>query len=224
MRHIAVFARPAVVGRVKTRLSPALPPRLACELYRGMLRDALAAAQAASADHRTLWWAEPLAGGPDPDVPPDWTVARQRGGDLGERLADAFAALLRAPADRALVMGADCPALDGSRIGAALARLEEHDMVVGPALDGGYTLIGLQRPCPALFEDVPWSTPQVLARTLERAAALGLRVARLEPLADLDTPAALVRWLGELTLAPGDTALHTRSALSAMGLLPERAG
>lgn len=224
MDRIAVFARRPVAGAVKTRLSPALPPALACALYRAMLGDALAAAAAAPAGSRAVWWADP----PRPDaafgVPTGFEERIQHGADLGERLAGAFAALLVAPGDRALVLGADCPDLETAALAEALERLDTHDVVLGPANDGGYTLIALARPAPALFEGVAWSTAHVLEQTLARARAADLRVALLEPLADLDAPATLVRWLGEALHAPPERAPRTRAALVAMGLLvPGRA-
>jgi len=220
MNHLAVFARWPEPGRVKTRLSPALPEALACDLYRAMLGDALAAALAARADSRALYWSDAPAQRSAFDVPAAFEVRAQQGGVLGARLERAFAALLRAPGDRAVVIGADCPDVDTAHLQEAFELLAAHDLVLGPARDGGYALIGLSRPAPELFRGIEWSTPRVLGQTLERAGALGLRVAQLDPLEDLDTPAALVRWLSRMCVAGAPHAPRTRAALTAMGLMP----
>jgi uncharacterized protein len=218
MNHVTVFARPPLTGRVKSRLSPALPAALAARLYAAMLADAQAAARACGADARAIAWSE-TDGAPEP--PPGFTAYTQVSGDLGARLADAFARALGAPGARAVIVGSDCPAQQASSLDAAFAALATHDAVVGPARDGGYWLLGLARPAPELLRDVPWSTDAVCATTLERAAALGLRVARLETLADLDTPADLAALVGECARGRTDACgPRTREALHGMGLLP----
>jgi rSAM/selenodomain-associated transferase 1 len=112
----------------------------------------------------------------------------QGAGDLGARMLRAFRERLAGEGSRAVIIGTDCPSLDAATIASAFAALEDHDLVVGPALDGGYYLVGLQAPQPVLFRDMPWGTARVLSETLERAAAAGLSVARLQPLADVDRP------------------------------------
>jgi hypothetical protein len=220
--HIAVFARRPVAGRVKTRLSPALPETLALDLHRAMLGDALAAAAEARAGTRALWWAGAPAEPATLEAPAGFEVREQGDGDLGARLERACAAMLRSPGDRAVVIGADCPDLDAAYLDAAFGSLAAHDLVLGPARDGGYTLIGLKRAAPGLFRGVAWSTGAVLEQTLERARSLALGVARLEPLEDLDTPADLVRWVSRTCVSGAGGAPRTRAALAAMGLLPAR--
>ncbi len=217
--HIAVFARRPVAGRVKTRLSPALPEPLALELYRALLGDALAAAAEARAGTRTLWWAGAPGATRAFALPAGFEVREQGAGDLGARLERACAAMLRGPGDRAVIIGADCPDLGADCLDAAFGSLAAHDLVLGPARDGGYTLIGLKRPAPELFRGVAWGTGAVLAQTMERARALGLTVAHLETLDDLDTPADLVKWLSRICVSGGG-APRTRASLAAMGLLP----
>jgi uncharacterized protein len=222
MHRLGLFAKPPVPGGVKTRLSPALPPALACALHAGLLRDALATLAASEADERVVWWASE----PDPATaawrPAGARAALQRDGDLGARLAHAFAVMLAAPGDRAVVVGSDAPALDAALVRAAFDALADHDVALAPARDGGYSLIALAAPAPALFEGVAWSTAHVFGDTLARAAAAGLRTATLAPLDDLDTPGDLVRWLPAALAAPPEHAPHARAALTAMGLLPAR--
>jgi glycosyltransferase A (GT-A) superfamily protein (DUF2064 family) len=92
---------------------------------------------------------------------------------------------------RVIVIGTDAPALDAAYLRGAAAALADHDAVFGPALDGGYTLVGLRRRAPALFEGMAWSTARVMDETRARLARLGLRHAELAPLADIDEPADL---------------------------------
>jgi len=215
MNHLAVLARWPEPGKVKTRLSPALSPAAACDLHRAMLADALAVAAAAPADQRTLWWA---------DAPPDrsafappagFEVRDQGAGDLGERLGRVFDALLAAPGDHAVVIGTDCPDLGARHITAAFEALTHNDLVMGPASDGGYYLIGLSRAAPKLFRGLAWGTGRVLDQTLMRSS--GLSVARLERLEDLDTVEDLKRWSARSGRDDRE-APATAAALAASGL------
>jgi uncharacterized protein len=220
MKRLAVFARAPEPGRVKTRLSPALPPDLACDLYRAMLRDTFEATTEAHADERYVYWAEQKS---SVSAPTDGLQVRvQQGADLGARLDHAFGELLRALDDRVVIMGADCPGLDAAALRSAFEALESRDLVLGPTRDGGYYLVGLRRPAPQIFRGIAWSTEQVLDQTLERARDAKLTIAALDELEDLDTPEALVRWLGQAAWEPGP-GRHTEEALRAMGLLPTAA-
>ena len=117
-------------------------------------------------------------------------LSEQGTGDLGARMARAFARGL--PHGPVLMTGTDAPALDAAVLRNAAAALQTVDAVFVPALDGGYALIGLRQPAPALFEGVAWSTAQVMAQTRTRLAAAGLRHVELAPLPDIDEPADLV--------------------------------
>lgn len=187
--HIAVFAKAPVRGRVKTRLAPLLGDDGALALHRQLIESTLFRARDADLGAVTLW----LDG--DPALPEVRAcVQRQRvavqvqsGADLGARMQAAFAhTLSQAPA--CLLIGTDCPALQPQHLQRAAAALTHHEVVLVPAHDGGYVLIGLTRPQPALFEDIAWGTDSVLAATRTRIAAAGLRVAELAPLPDLDRP------------------------------------
>jgi rSAM/selenodomain-associated transferase 2/rSAM/selenodomain-associated transferase 1 len=117
-------------------------------------------------------------------------------GDLGDRIGLAFGDGFRHGAERVLVIGSDCPRLGAQHLRDALRRLTDADVVLGPACDGGYYLIGVRqdaahRALPALFADVPWGTSEVLARTLELAENAGLSCALLEELPDVDRPSDL---------------------------------
>lgn len=195
---VIVFARAPRPGEAKTRLTPALGAVGAAALAERMLVHAVAQAAGAGAQ------AVELCVTPDDAVTdalfmalqrmhPALALSTQGGGDLGERMARALGRALQAH-DAALLMGTDAPGLDAATIARAAAALGPGpacDAVFVPALDGGYVLVGLARPAPALFAGVAWSTDRVMQQTRERAAAAGLRLVELAPVADIDEPADL---------------------------------
>jgi rSAM/selenodomain-associated transferase 1 len=115
------------------------------------------------------------------------TLIDQIGDNLGTRMNQAFEILFSRGYQQVLVIGTDVPTLPLDRFKQALSLLESHDLVLGPALDGGYYLIGLKRTIPDLFTDIPWSTDQVLRLTQEKAVSLGLATALIESWRDVDT-------------------------------------
>ncbi|HSO80771.1 MAG TPA: TIGR04282 family arsenosugar biosynthesis glycosyltransferase [Chromatiaceae bacterium] len=199
--RILVFAKAPVSGRVKTRLIPALGAAGAARLARRLLDHTLAQALAAGCGAVELC-ASPDFSAPDwADVPlpPGVAASAQGDGDLGARLARAARRHL-AQGVRVLLIGTDCPALSAVRLRAAAAALADHDAALYPALDGGYSLLGLRADHPSLFAAIPWSTAQVAAVTRARMQALGWRVWVGEALPDIDTPADLLQlpeWLRE---------------------------
>lgn len=118
-----------------------------------------------------------------------WVAAPQADGDLGTRMQTAFADAFAGRASRVVIIGSDCPYLTGDDIREAWKALDSADLVLGPAKDGGYWLIGLRRDQPALFTKMAWSSEQVLTETIERAKALGLKTFLLRTLSDVDTRA-----------------------------------
>lgn len=215
-RRLALFAKRPEQDRVKTRMSPALPPVLATDLYRGMVEDTLETLTRVVADARCVYWAD--LGPNSVAVPHDVGVREQTGDHLGSRLEHAFDELC-AGGGHAVVIGADCPQLGAAAIERAFGALERSDLVLGPTRDGGYYLIGLARAAPELFRDIAWSTEYVLRQTIDRAQRTGLAIEQLEPLADLDTAADLIGFLRH-ALAEPECARQTRAALQRMALLP----
>ncbi|MEY3295938.1 MAG: hypothetical protein RLZZ451_1986 [Pseudomonadota bacterium] len=202
---LIVFAKAPVAGLAKTRLIPALGAEGAAALAARLLRHTLA--QGAAAGFGAL----ELCATPDATHPALVAAAREHGavlavqgeGDLGARMQRALVRRMATHA-RVLLIGTDAPALDADVLHAAAAALAAHDAVFVPALDGGYALVGLSRTAPErLFADIAWSTPQVMATTLERAAELGLRTALLAPLPDIDEPADLIHLPAHWREAPG---------------------
>jgi rSAM/selenodomain-associated transferase 1 len=123
------------------------------------------------------------------------SLRRQVGSDLGARLAAAFRWAFHAGMERVIVVGSDAPGITASSVESALDALKNNPLVLGPAEDGGYYLIGLSRMLPELFVNIPWGTGLVLGRTLDTAAKLGiLRPIMLAPLGDVDRPEDLKLW------------------------------
>jgi glycosyltransferase A (GT-A) superfamily protein (DUF2064 family) len=174
--RVLVFAREARAGRVKTRLIPLLGAEGAARLHARLLRRALATARAARLGEVVLWG-----------------DARQRGADLGERMAHALRANLR-HATRVILMGADAPALRPMHLRRAARWLAGGaDAVFAPVEDGGYALIALRRVSPRVFEGVDWGGGQVMAQTRERVARLGWRARELPQVWDVDRPEDVAR-------------------------------
>lgn len=192
---VIVFARAPRPGRVKSRLVSALGAAGAARLHARLTARAVATARAARCGAVELHCA-PHAGHPlfrSLARRQGIRLRKQAGDDLGARMHAALeGALLRA--DAAVLIGSDCPALRAADIRAAVAALRAGaDVVLAPAEDGGYPLIGLRRASTALFEGMPWGGPRVLSETRARAARLGWSVALLRTLWDVDRPRDLAR-------------------------------
>lgn len=191
-----MLARAPVPGRVKTRLIPALGQEGACDLQRLLLERALQLPMEGFSE-RFLW----LDDAPDASLQAlaeelGWTLVEQPAGDLGERMRR-IATLGLADSDAVILIGNDCPALDAGYLNNACAALQGQPVVIGPAEDGGYVLLGLRRITALLFSDIPWGTEQVLRMTRERLQQLDWGHHLLPELWDVDRPEDLPR-LAEL--------------------------
>jgi len=197
--HLVVFAREPVLGRVKTRLAAGIGAEQALAVYRELL--ALTAAAVTTAQiPATVWLAEAPAGGHPAQPRPEWPGLPWRvqpaADSLGARMAHAFGEAFAAGAGRVVVIGTDCPGLSAELLRQAFDQLLSHDLVVGPADDGGYYLLGMNKLEAELFSNKDWSTATVLPDTLADAARLGLRVAQLPTLHDVDSAQDLATWRG----------------------------
>lgn len=215
-RVVVVFAKAPAPGGVKTRLSPPFSPEQAAALYRAFAADSWSAAVGTAGAEAVVAY-EPHPDWPDPSwlasPAPEWFP--QEGAGLGRRLAAATGKAFVDGAGRVVVIGTDCPHLASSRIEEAFSRLAAAPVVLGPAKDGGYYLIGLRGPNPTLFDDIPWSGPGVLEATLARAAELRAGVHLLDPLEDVDDAGSLVR---VMTLVHGAAlAPRTQAAVAQLG-------
>ena len=192
---IAILAKAPLPGLAKTRLAPVLGADGAANLQARFIEHTVTTAQSAAVGPVTLWVA------PDRHHPAFQTIAARLGvavavqpeGDLGARMMAAVEAA-RGPA---IVVGTDCPALTPEHLrAAARALVDGIDVVIIPVDDGGYGLIGMQRPQPALFEGMTWSTSSVMAETRRRLSRLGLSWREPARLWDVDRPADLDRLAG----------------------------
>jgi uncharacterized protein len=186
--QLILFAKAPRLGAVKSRLAETAGPECALTIYRELVETLLARLH-------TLRGVE-LRFTPDdarseiePWLGEKWFATPQGNGDLGERLTRAFAEAFARGAERVVIIGSDCPEVNAADVRTAFRELREHDLVVGPATDGGYWLIGLRAAHPELFAQVAWSSESVLGQTLAHARSLGLRIQLLRILADIDTEA-----------------------------------
>lgn len=188
---LIVFARCPEPGRVKTRLARAVGDAAAAGLYAAFVTDLRA--RFAAAPFAVLWAVAP----PDTGfaarfaIPPGETFAQQ-GNDLGARMHAAFAQVRDAGFARCVLVGSDLPQLALASVERAFAALDDADLVLGPARDGGYWLIAARRP-PDVFDGIAWGTRDVLAATRARAAEQRATVALLDEDFDVDDADDLTR-------------------------------
>jgi uncharacterized protein len=212
---VAVMAKVPGAAVVKSRLHTVLSSDQASALYRCFLLDRLDGLATVSDIERVVAFTPPGAGEAIAAlVPAGYRCVPQQGRDLGERLAGVLAGLLAEGRAGAIAIDSDSPTLPMAYVAAAaeILRHAAADVVIGPAEDGGYYLIGVIAPQPRLFEDMAWSTSSVLPTTLMRAKDLGLRSHVLPPWFDVDTADDLMRLRNEMK-ADGCQARRTSAFL-----------
>ena len=180
---VLVFQKNEVLGKVKTRLAAGMGELRALEIYRQLVQMTYSALAEVPASIWTYF----------SDFIPEtvnFPIAKsfaQEGQDLGERMAGAFARSFELGMDKVVLIGTDCPTLQSQHLNEAFEALTDSDLVLGPATDGGYYLIGMKRRADYLFEGISWSTSQVLTETLNVASQHGLTTTLLQELNDVDT-------------------------------------
>jgi len=194
---IAVFAKPPIPGRVKTRLQGVLSPARAALLHRACVEDTVAFVCAVPGCEKWL-----LAAGTPEDasvlaqdlqLSSDWNCGTQQGRDLGARMHNALRVFFGTGATKVVIVGTDTPWMTPQRMRHALRVLDSADVVLGPAADGGYYLVGARRLEPAMFRGIPWGRSGVLAATLLALAKKRIRYRLLPRDFDLDRPDDLER-------------------------------
>lgn len=195
--RLILFARFPVAGKVKTRLLPVLGAEGAAALHRRLVLRTLRTAHAlcqsqdvqleirfanGAADEMQHWLGD------------GWLCRPQCEGDLGQRMAGAFADSFREGSPATVIIGSDCPGLTLEILAAAFDALRRNAVVFGPAMDGGYYLIGLTQLVPEVFQGVAWGTESVLSQSQNILARLDRKPALLQPLDDLDRPEDLAGW------------------------------
>jgi uncharacterized protein len=191
---LVIFAKAPIPGQVKTRLCPPLTPDEAATLHGSFVLDTLERTKLATTTLK-LPFDRYLACAPSSthvffkimEERHGVKVINQVGEDLGARMNQAYETIFARGYQHVLIIGTDVPTVPFDHFAKARAQLESHDLVLGPALDGGYYLIGLKRTTPELFTGIPWSTNEVLKLTQEKAASLGLETSLIQPWRDVDT-------------------------------------
>lgn len=195
--RLVVFARYPQAGKVKTRLIPALGHKGAAELYRKLAE-------------RTLQTVSPLCrrekisleiafcGGSETDMRlwlgNGMQYRQQAAGDLGSRMAAVFSEAFADGCEHVVIIGTDCPELTDEIVSQAFIALQSSDVILGPAEDGGYYLIGMSVEEPRVFDGIDWGEEIVFRQTMDVISRVGLSCSLLACLADLDRPADLLRW------------------------------
>ena len=212
------MAKAPLPGQVKTRLLGALTAEDAADLYAAFLSDTFALMEELADEREALRLV--LCYTPEGEEEAFEKVERegslmlvQRGAHLGERLQNCFADLFELGYSSVVILGGDSPTLPGEHVWAAFESLTaDNQVVIGPAEDDGYYLIGLRQLHQTLFRDIPWSTPEVLSTTRARAQAAKLELIELPQWYDVDTPEELERLRRELKERK-DTGRYTRRCL-----------
>jgi len=203
---IGIFCKTPAPGLSKTRLSPPLRPEECAALSACFIRDLAGTIDEVARDGRATGYAVYTPAGTEAALrtllPRSFRLLPQCDGDFGARIATAMRALLQTHAG-AILVNADSPTLPAAILRAAVEAVRRQDAVVlSPALDGGYTLIGLSGMHDRLFVDIPWSTAQVHARTVARAGEIGLPVVDVPGWYDVDDASSLALLLSELAGRP----------------------
>jgi uncharacterized protein len=200
---LAIMCKTPIAGESKTRLSPPLHPQECAAISACFIRDLAATVQSVVAEGEAAGCAVYTPAGSEavlrPLLPAAFKLVLQRGTGLGARLLNATSDLLGAGFTGVVLINSDSPTLPKQILRRAIQAVRQGDNVtLSPAADGGYTLIGLSRPHARLFEDIPWSTPQVYAKTLARAAEIGVPVVNVAGWYDVDDAGSLGMLIDEI--------------------------
>lgn len=190
---VVVFQKNEVLGKVKTRLAVGMGEHRALEIYRHLTQLTYLALEDVPVPVWTYF----------SDFIPETVTTRiekkfiQHGQDLGQRMANAFDRSFESGMEKVVLIGTDCPTLQAQDLLQAFAALNKSDLVVGPAGDGGYYLIGMKGNAAYLFEGIAWSTSQVLSQTVDVASKNGLTTTLLREQDDVDTQEDWLRYSGQ---------------------------
>ena len=181
---LIIFIKNPVAGYVKTRLARDIGPENALKIYLSLCAHTRAQSLRVECS-RYVYYSQSIIS------EDDWADAQffkrlQEGSDLGQRMSNAFQEILAAH-DKAVIIGSDCPGIDSDILNEAFDALDRNDAVIGPSEDGGYYLLGMNKWHSELFEDINWSTSEVLPSTLQVLRDLGSSVDTLHALEDIDT-------------------------------------
>lgn len=188
---LLIFARNPIYGQVKTRLAATIGHDKALAVYQYLIGHTVTVTKSINAT-RIVYYSDFI---PENDAwDHNFSKAMQRGNDLGERMSNAFSDILEPGKGKAIVIGTDCYELNTRTIENAFNELTHYDIVIGPSLDGGYYLLGMNNHHPELFNGITWSTDTVLKVTIAHCAKLGLRYFLLPVLSDIDNENDLLNY------------------------------
>lgn len=184
MNSILILIKNPVKGKAKTRLAATVGEEEALRIYKELLAHTRRITTPLVDVHRYLLYSDFI------DTVDEWSEELyekhlQRGADLGERMNNGFHMALR-KFKKSVIIGGDCPQLSMDLLEQAFEQLNHHDIVIGPAIDGGYYLLGMKEKHPYLFENMNWSTAEVAQTTIDRIKSKGLSYYTLPPLSDVD--------------------------------------
>ena len=196
-RVLIIFVRNPELGKVKTRLSATLGNEQTLDIYRFLLEKTRQTAEYLDIE-RLLFYSEKI------QVSDAWSdllyvKQLQDSGDLGQRMHHAFATAFRMGAEKVVIIGSDCPTLDGIILQSAFEALDHHDFVLGPTPDGGYYLLGMKYLEASLFEGIAWSTGTVKETTLLKIKSLQKSCGLTPMLSDIDTESDWNNYLNDKT-------------------------
>lgn len=180
---LIVLLKNPIRGKVKTRLAESVGEDAALQIYLRLMKHTLTIADKVQA-HKLILWSDYIQDGPGSLG--SATHGLQQGGDLGERMAAAFRQSFNLGAQRAVIIGSDCPGINADLIEEAFDQLVRNDVVIGPACDGGYYLLGMSSFYPQLFAGKKWSTEHVYRDTLADTLRLALSASILKEMSDID--------------------------------------
>ena len=182
-RALIIFIRNPELGKVKTRLAESLGDEKALAIYKSLLEHTRQIAESVETD-RLVFYSHFI------DPTDEWASVHfqkflQSEGDLGSKIKQSFEKAFEQH-QKVLIIGSDCASLTATLIEEAFEALDSHEFVLGPAIDGGYYLLGMRQFSPTLFDGIPWSTDRVANLTLEKMKELGGSCQLLVPLSDID--------------------------------------
>lgn len=188
---LLMFVKNIAEGKVKTRLAATIGHAAALSVYRHLLVHTEKCTYNLLAN-KIVFYSD------HPEVDDIWSEAFyhkqiQAGHDLGERMQNAFEYAFTQGNDRVAIIGSDCFELSSEIMETAFKKLDHYDVVLGPALDGGYYLLALKSLHKEIFQNIEWSTDRVLTQTLQACRQLGLSTIKLQPLSDIDNETDLKR-------------------------------
>lgn len=183
---LIIFEKNAVQGKVKTRLAATIGEERALQVYKQLVMHTHTQIQQLENVDRVIFFSDFIEKSPLQMFQPEFEEI-QAGGDLGERMSNAFQSLFQRGYKKVIIIGTDCPEIKTAHIETAFRSLEKNEVCIGPALDGGYFLLGMRRFYESLFQNIPWSSSVVTAKTTEKLNLQNISFELLKTLRDLDT-------------------------------------